>query len=747
MTTQLAPDAPQTFYYADGQRIPIAPSQTFIAVRPDRASSMNASTDVHQLASNLVENDPTSEVFELPQYNLAVIRVNDSRSASPAFASAHSIASFVTAQPEMTLGPSVYEVANAGTEEGLVIVGEILVKFKPGIAAADRDRLFHENHITVLQADYPEPDSYLVGVQNPEDTITIANTLHESQLTEYAQPNFVRLTQRPSARGFSSGLSNGASVLAPPLKVESQKTQAKAATKRAKSSPTLDTPSLQATINDPGFSSQWGLQKIKAPDAWNITMGSPNITIAVIDEGCDLQHEDIEYKLPGYDAVTRSDNPSAQRRDGHGTSCAGVVAAKANNGLGGAGVAPNCKILPIRIAYGNGRGWVTSDAMIADGIRTAVNRGADVLSNSWGGGAPSTAITSAFQYAQTNGRGGKGCAIAIATANSDLNQVAYPANLSPTIPGLLAVGASNEWDQRKSKSSLDGENWWGSNYGPEVDVVAPGVHIYTTDITGAAGYTGTNYIPNFNGTSSATPHVAGLMGLILSADPNLRAWEVEDIIHLSADELGTAGRDPEYGYGRINCLKALEMMRPIWYDLNAQPEFIGAGRECFMRVSFRIFNPSLNTVRLDSVTLTSHTDDWSTEIDRFEYRPNPGNMLDPMMNQDVKFNTLLLKANGSESQGWSYRWSINWTYTFWRPGSARTAMNVQPSQIAMNEANGTKVNGQVIRGGNAGAGTKEAVNHTPTPVVNNQTEVTNSDGLGDTLTIDRQSKTITIVIR
>ena len=166
-----------------------------------------------------------------------------------------------------------------------------------------------------------------------------------------------------------------------------------------------------------------------------------------------------------------------------------------------------------------------------------------------------------------------------------------------------------------------------------------------------------------------------------------------------------------------------------------------------MRVSFRIFNPSLNTVRLDSVTLTSHTDDWTTEIDRFEYRPNPGNMLDPMTNQDVKFNTLLLKANGSESQGWSYRWSINWTYTFWRPGSARTAMNVQPNQTSMNEANGTKINGQVIRGGNAGTGTVGTITSHPMPVVNNQAEVVNSDGLGDMVTIDRHSKTITIVIR
>jgi thermitase len=117
-----------------------------------------------------------------------------------------------------------------------------------------------------------------------------------------------------------------------------------------------------------------------------------------------------------------------------------------------------------------------------------------VLSNSYSV-SPSTAVTNAFTYARTNGRGGRGCPIAAATGNGDMLGVIYPARLSPAIPGFLAVGASNEWDQRKSKTSLDGESWWGSNYGPEVDVVAPGVHIYTTDIMGGAGYGGGNYVP------------------------------------------------------------------------------------------------------------------------------------------------------------------------------------------------------------------------------------------------------------
>ena len=119
-------------------------------------------------------------------------------------------------------------------------------------------------------------------------------------------------------------------------------------------------------------------------------MGAPGISVAIIDEGCDLAHEDLVYKTPGYDAYDGDNNPSPLPADGHGTSCAGVAGAKANNAKGGAGVAPKCKILPVRIAKGIGGGfWDTTSAKVADGIRKAVDRGADVLSNSYGVGPSS----------------------------------------------------------------------------------------------------------------------------------------------------------------------------------------------------------------------------------------------------------------------------------------------------------------------------------------------------------------------
>src|SRR5262249_51546934 len=144
-------------------------------------------------------------------------------------------------------------------------------------------------------------------------------------------------------------------------------------------------PTFVAT--DPAFSSQWNLQKIQAPSAWDITAGSPNISIAVIDEGCDMTHEDIAYKLPGYDAFAGDNDPQPNGNDAHGTACSGVAAAKLNNGKGGVGVAPGCKIMPIRIAQAIGGGfWNTTSNKVADGIRKSVDapRSADVLSNSYG---------------------------------------------------------------------------------------------------------------------------------------------------------------------------------------------------------------------------------------------------------------------------------------------------------------------------------------------------------------------------
>jgi subtilisin family serine protease len=141
-------------------------------------------------------------------------------------------------------------------------------------------------------------------------------------------------------------------------------------------------------------------------------------------------------------------------------------------------------------------------------------------------------------------------------AGNDSGPVIYPANLSLS-KVVIAVSATNEWDQFKTETSFDREDWWGSCFGPEINVSAPGVHIYTTDISGSGGYSSGDYIENFNGTSSATPIVAGTAALVLSKNPGWTPTQVRNQIQSSADDLGSSGFDNKFGHGRINACNAL----------------------------------------------------------------------------------------------------------------------------------------------------------------------------------------------
>ncbi|MBE0642744.1 MAG: S8 family serine peptidase [Bacteroidetes bacterium] len=333
--------------------------------------------------------------------------------------------------------------------------------------------------------------------------------------------------------------------------------------------------------NDPYLSYQWSLNNtgsaiqyngtsgadMEVFNAWGISTGSSAVKVAIIDEGTDLTHPDlVGNMLPGFDATGLGSGGGPQNNDAHGTACAGIVAAVGNNNLGVAGIAYNSKIVPVRIAYKNSSGnWVTTDAWIATAIDWAWNQGgADVLSNSWGGGGTSALINGAIDNAITLGRGGRGASVIFAAGNSN-NALIYPANYNQTI----AVAAMSMCDTRKSPSSCDGETWWGSCYGTGLDVGAPGVKIYTTDISGAAGYNATDYTPTFNGTSSACPNTAGVMALIYSVNPLLTHAQARVILETTTEKVGgytynanVAGQpngtwSTDLGYGRVNAYNAV----------------------------------------------------------------------------------------------------------------------------------------------------------------------------------------------
>jgi subtilisin family serine protease len=310
--------------------------------------------------------------------------------------------------------------------------------------------------------------------------------------------------------------------------------------------------------NDPLFAQQWDMTQIQAGGAgstgWDISTGKNTVVICVLDEGCDLTHPDLQFSTPGINLGTMM--PDGSPTGDHGTACAGIAAARYNNAEGIAGVAGNCRIMPLAFST-----W--SDTEVAAGINYATANGADVISMSFGWNAWDPAIIDpAIQNAY-----GNGLVMCVATHNYN-GSITYPA----TNPLVIACGASDEVDNRKTPDSPDGEEW-GSNYGPQISVVAPGVHIPTTDRQGSHGYNtdsgaAGNYYLAFHGTSAATPHVASLVALLLSVNPGLTNVQVRNIIEGTADKVGVVpyAKTPGYpngtwnqemGYGRINVLRAL----------------------------------------------------------------------------------------------------------------------------------------------------------------------------------------------
>lgn len=325
--------------------------------------------------------------------------------------------------------------------------------------------------------------------------------------------------------------------------------------------------------NNPLYSKQYYLKNtgqnggikgvdINAEPAWLITNGSPNITVAVIDDGVDRSHEDFGGRvLPGYTIGNKNGLGEPQNENlwddkAHGTACAGIIAAS-NNNLGIRGIASNVNILPVNIVpnetdynpyYGRLEGF-GSTTEIAEAINWAWKR-ADVLSCSWSLGSPSNDVNAALDSARTHGRKGLGCIIVFASGNNHphILDVSYPADLD----GIITVGAIDKNGNIQSYSQR----------GRSMDFVAPsgGIpgDIVTTDLMGSRGKSAGNYINDFNGTSAACPQVAGVAALILSVKPDLSWTEVAHVLQKTARDLGPKGFDNTFGYGLVNAGAAIQ---------------------------------------------------------------------------------------------------------------------------------------------------------------------------------------------
>ena len=299
----------------------------------------------------------------------------------------------------------------------------------------------------------------------------------------------------------------------------------------------------------------WSHAMIGVSAAWAITQGHKDVRIAVLDEGVDTSHPALKTAVVAERDFIGVNGLSAQPdgNDAHGTACAGIAVSRDKTYPG---IAPKCSLIAARIGMGDGtpNGWVFDDFATADAIEWAYrDEGAAVLSNSWGGGAPSNEITRAFALASTLGRGGLGSVVVIAAGN-DERPIDFPGNL----PGHITVGASNPADERKTFFSSDDERWWGSNYGAAMTLLAPGVFISTTDIAGSAGYDPGDFTETFNGTSAATPAVAAAAALMISANSALSAASVRDLLTTTAKMLkGQTAWTAELGFGRLDLAAAV----------------------------------------------------------------------------------------------------------------------------------------------------------------------------------------------
>ncbi len=321
-----------------------------------------------------------------------------------------------------------------------------------------------------------------------------------------------------------------------------------------------------------------------------ITEGNTTI-IAVLDQGIELNHPDLITNLYNMSYDTESNSSPSLVLGKHGTACAGLIGAEKDNGIGISGIAPECNLMSISNSL---NGSPNSRIKRADGINWAWQNGADVISNSWRSGVQYQVIDDAIENALNYGRDGKGTIIVFSAGNYRTNisnpdkNVNYPANSDTRI---IVVGAMSPCGERTNSSSCDGEYWWGSCFGDELDLVAPGVFNPTTDLQGALGYnlgngSGSendpnyfsfpNYYSRFNGTSSAAPQVAAIAGLVLSVNPCLSVKQVNDIIEQTAQKVRTdlysytnqSGRpngtwNYEMGYGLVDAYAAVQLAQQM----------------------------------------------------------------------------------------------------------------------------------------------------------------------------------------
>ena len=497
------------YYYAGGKRIPLERSSGRFVVRFAQGvleNSINAAASAHNLRKIC---------WPAGLNQPAGWRIFELPLQAPSVAAGRVLAAFERRADVEATAP-VYHMKKGGCP--VYFFDQIVIQFNDGISRVEIADLLARWDLQFVRESGYVPGQVICRVpkNSGRNALEAANLCYEAPETRWAHPNFVSLITR------------------------------------------------HAFVNDPLFSDQWYLDNtgqsggtvdadVDIVEAWDVTMGDPSIMVSVQDDSVEKGHEDLAPNyVTGWNFLKNKADPSPLGiEESHGTSVAGVAVGRGNNGIGVSGAAPMCGLIGIS--------WGPYDSDTADMFYWSDDNGAAVINNSWSftGDVVPDIVRDAIDYVAANGRGGKGCVVLFASGNDGSSIVSTSV---AAMSSVIAVGASTNFDVRS----------YYSNYGPQLDVVAPSsggsLEITTTDRTGVKGYSGTDYTSSFGGTSAATPLAAGVCALILSVEPDLTSAQVQSILEHTADKIGPNsyinGRNDFYGYGRVNAFSALTALSP-----------------------------------------------------------------------------------------------------------------------------------------------------------------------------------------